>query len=534
MASNEEEYKRLRKQLNPSIKGEKTDAILHSMATGASHLVNNIIGVNDSLYITTAVGRYLDARLGDYNVARPESVGLDDDIYRKLGIEIVNRKQVRDLVMQILETIYGEEFTRATMNSKELEPYALADGDTFIISYDDQAPVTVQFTTAQFANINAATAQEVADAITRSVRAQGRTGSAFAKNDGLGGYVVLMPETAGPSSSVKVLGGKAQNKLKFDKIRPTAALGNTQWTIQTVAGAGVRMTWTGGPNPFIGKVRKNDYVNVYGSGFNPANRGTFTVTKVQSGGIGQAYFEFENSNVVSETAVQGSVDGVLFFYPIKVTPTSKTNYALAFQTESRLLEIFLPAVTKVVRRNRIGSAHVQMSGPSLPPDQLGPYSFDTSKPYSIGGQECNLQQALDSSTNLVINVDDSSQFPDNVGNLVFGFGTSKEEGPVPYIARPSSNSLLLNPAYKFKFVHNTGTNISLISQNFPVIPNLDGSSYQFFATDVVNGRKYAEELIRMVAATGINLMIHILYPNPIGLEKWQDQGDLAPWKQVWE
>jgi hypothetical protein len=160
-------------------------------------------------------------------------------------------KQNNNLILNILRVVYGDEFTRATLASSTLEPYTLTDGDTLLISYDDQEPVEVVFKTSQFSSIAAATAQEVADAITREIRRQGHTGAAVAKDDGLGGYVQIISETDGPSSSAVVLGGRAQNELKFDKIRPTSAQVSTQWTLNFVDGGGVRATWSGGPDPSL-------------------------------------------------------------------------------------------------------------------------------------------------------------------------------------------------------------------------------------------------------------------------------------------
>lgn len=519
MATIEDEKKRLRQYLNPTIKGPNVDSVLESLATGTSHLINNVEAVNDSLYIVTAQGKYLDARLADKNLTRPENVGLSDEVFRQIGIEVSARKQVRDLILSILGIVYGEEFTKATMNSTEFEPYQLENGDSLMIQFDDEEKVEVFFDSSQFASINAATAQEVADTITKEIRRLGRRGSAVAKNDGVGGYVMLMSETLGPSSTVKVVGGKAQNKLKFPSIRPTSGLASTQWKLELVAGGLVRATWIGGADPSVGKVKKNDYVNIYGSSFDSYNRGTFTVVNVNGGLAGEAYFEFINPSGVPETKAQGISEGVLFFNPIRNTINSKTTFATLYQTESRLLEVFMPATTKVVRRERIGSAHLHESGASAS-DELGPYIFDVTKPYVIGQEECNTTTQVDSGTGIIVNVDNSANIPDQSGFLVFGFGTSLEEGPVPYIARPSSNSIMINPSYKFKNVHASGTNISLVAQNYAYDVARDGSDYAFYITDVVAGRVYAEDLIKLVYATGIKLVITILYPNDIGLGKY--------------
>jgi hypothetical protein len=515
----EQEIERLRGYLNPAIRGENVDKVLETLAKSTCHLIENVEAVNDQLYIATASGQYLDQLLAGRNITRPDNVGLSDDIFREIGIAVSTRKQVRDLIHEILRIMYGEEFVRATINSDELETYALEDGDTLIMSFDDQDPVEVTFSSSQFSNINTATAQEVADAITKDIRRLGKTGSAFAKDDGLGGYVVLISETNGPSSSVKVLGGKAQNKLKFPQIRSTSGLSTTQWTLTQESGGVIRATWTGGPDPKIGKVQVDDYVNIYGSSFDAANRGTFDIVTVVGGLVNESYVEWVNPSGIAETTTQGTTEGILFFNPIRNTLNSKLNYAAAYQTENRILEVFMPATTKVVRRERQGAAYLHESGASTV-DDLGAYLFDTSKAYIIGQEECNLTQDIDESSGFLIEVDDASDIPDDEGYLVFGFGTSKEEGPVHYISRPATNQIILNASYVFQNTHDTGTNISLVSQNSPYDVSRDGSDYPFYITDVVSGRIYAEELIDLVAATGINVIVTILYPSDEGLGKW--------------
>lgn len=519
--SKEKQKERLRKYLNPTIRGTNVDNVLEALAVGPAHLISNVEAVNDQLYIATASEGYLDQRMADRDLTRPENVGLSDDIFRQIGIEVSNRKQVRDLIANILEIMYGQEFTNATLSSTELETYNLEDGDTLVVQFDDGESVEIPFSSSQFTNISSATAQEVADVITRNISRLGKTGAAIAKDDGFGSYVMLISNTIGPSSTIRVLGGKAQNALKFPAIRPTGGVDATQWTLSLVSGGGIRATWSGGPNPFIGKVKKDDYVNIYGTAFSEVNRGTFTITKVNGGLVNQAYVEYENPNGISEIVVQGSDDAILFFQPQRATLSSKFTYAAVYQTESRLLEIFMPATTKVIRRNRKGAAHLHESGSSN--GMYGPCIYDEDVQYLIGGEECNTTSLVDSNTELIVNVDDSSEFPDGEGYLIFGFGTSKEEGPVPYISRPSSNSLMVNPSYRFEHVHESGTNISLVSQNYAYVVTKDGSDYPFYITDIVSGRTYAEELINSVAATGINVVITILYPNDIGLGKWGDE-----------
>lgn len=508
----------LRKLFNPAISGPNTDALLESVGTAVDYLQDNVEAVNDQLYIATAEGRYLEQRFADRGLSKPENINLSDEVFREIGIEVTNRKQVRDQILNILRIMYGEELTRASVESTTYEPFQLADGDDLIIQYDDETQVQITFDADQFSSISAATAQEVSDAITRKIRKIGRRGSAEAYNDGVNTYVSITSDTTGPSSSIRILGGRAQNILKFPLIRPTSAQNITQWTISLEAGGITRFTWTGGPNPSVGKVKKNDYVNIYGSGFNANNKGTFTILSSRGGSIGESYFEIGNPSSIVETVLQGSNNGVLFFSPQKFTLNNKYIYAALFQTENRVLEVIIPATTKVVRRERKGAAHLRETG-LAEVDQYAPYIYDPKAKYTIDEQEASLSDDLNFNSSFVLEFDDVSDFPDESKFVVFDFGGKKEEGPIKYLSRPSTTSLLLDPSYKFKNEHSAGTPVTLLTQNYPYDVLKDGSDYAFYVTDVVSGRLYTEDLIKLVYATGINLVITVIYPGSIGLGK---------------
>jgi hypothetical protein len=616
ITSNEAEYKRLRSYLNPFIKGPTVDALLHALATPSSYLMNSVAAVNDQLYITTASGNYLDQRLADYGITRPASVGLSDDIFAEIGIGIKNRKQVRDLINQLLNSIFGDEFVRASNPARAVEPYHLSDGDTLIINFDQKTTSTVVFSASNFQSIATASAQEVADAITKYLRAKGQTGTAIAKDDGNGAYVEILSDTVGASSSVTVLGGSAQNVLRYDSAVPAGGNASTQWTLSLQPGGFVRYTWSGGANPQLGKVAPGNYVNVFGGGFTSStDSGSFTITAAVGGTVNNSYFEVLNPLGNSGIITQGSDTAVLFFAPIKKTLLSRNSYAAVYQTKGQLLQIFLPAATQVIRRSRLGSAHLHdaprghftfkanpvagdrflvTSGASfvagtdfaigsdiestvinlssainstidpkdgqafaqgtslefdqlslnitltmsytgaqaitgsglegdlisLQPNQPGPYVYDTTQPFTVSTIGSTLTQAVNGSSSRVVSVKDSSQFPDQQGYVILGYGTANQEGPVPYIARPSNSTILISPAYKIKFVHTPGTDISFIESKAPVVITSDGTDYPFYVTGVADGRIYAQNLITSIAATGITIVFTILYPSDQGLGKF--------------
>ena len=625
-----EQYTRLRSYLNPYLKGPNVTAVLEALAGAmATYLVNNAAGVNDQLYIATASGTYLDERLAQYGITRPPAVGLSDEIFSQIGIEVKNRKQVRDLINNLLDIMFGDEFTRASDSASAFAPYSLAEGDSLLINFDENHTSNIIFHSIEFNNIAAATAQEVADAITTSIRNSGQTGTAIAKNDGNGDYVEILSDTIGASSSVTILGGSAQNQLLFPAVAPAGGNTSTVWALTLQPGGVIRFTWTAGANPNTGKIIVGDYVNVFGGGFTAStNEGTYPIVNAVGGAAGIAYFEVENPLGSSGVVTQGTDTAVIFYSPVKKMLNSRISYAAVYQTQSNSLQIFIPAATQVIRRSRLGSAHLHYppagtftlnvnpspgdvfsitstlsltagtgftigatptitaqnlanaimislpglvanvqsvdsiegtlllgppqpamveiqsdnasyiltiaytgsqnivaSGPqgdnlSLSPNQSGPYMFDLTQTFTVSSVNTTLAQSLDGTDPRVIQVASSAGFPNQIGSFILGYGTQNQEGPIPYIAAPSKDTLLISPAYTVKNTFQPGTSVFLVAQNNPPIVSQDGQDFPFYITDVVSGRIYAQNLITSVAATGINIVFTILYPNDIGLGKW--------------
>jgi hypothetical protein len=359
MATQQSEFLRLRSYLNPAIKGENVNSVLNALASGTGYLINSVQAVNQNLFITTASAQYLDLLASQYGISRPPAVGISDDVFREITLEVKNRKQVRDLISNLLDIVFGDEFCKATNSSTILEPYNLADGDTLIVSFDGSAPVTITFKASNFTDIHNATAIEVADAIVAYLTSQNLKGLATTKNDGNGNYVELVSSTIGPRSSVTVLGGSAQNILVFPEPAPAGGNASTQWTLSAQSDGKIRFTWSGGANPNLGKLSDGDYVNVFGGGFSAStNVGAFTILDSVGGSVGNSYFEILNPIGTTGVVTQGSDMAVLFFNPIKRTIQSNGYYAALYQTQTNILQIFLPATTKVVRRGREGSAHL--------------------------------------------------------------------------------------------------------------------------------------------------------------------------------
>jgi hypothetical protein len=526
-------YKLLRQFLNPTIKGKNTDALLKAMANGGADLIFNAQAVHDNLFIMSGEGRFLDRLLADRDLRRPGEVGLSDDDYRNLGVEVTTRKQVQDLILKILDIVYGYEYARAFTSSQELEPYALEDGDILSVKFDDANVFNIRFDVSQFDNIGSATAREIADVVTRSLRAQGHSGFGDVKNDGAGNYLVLVSPTLGPSSAIQIVGGKSQNVLKFPSIRPTSQAAGTQLQLTAGTGGVVRATWTAGPAPGFGKIRAGDYVNVFGSGFDVAqNQGCFTVTDSSGGSVGNAYVEWINPIGLTESVTLSDAEDLMFFEPTRSHLTSKPTYAAAYQTENKVLEVYLPALTRIVRRDRLDAAYLSDAAIVGAQEHVGNYIYDTQQNFSLGSIATTTTTNIDPSLNGLIEVSDASDFPDQPGFVIFGLGTARQEGPIPYLNRPSSNTIRVSPAYRFRYNHPSGTDINSVNSNSPIVLNPTGTDYQTYLTDMAGGRLYAQELIDMVVATGITLIFTILYPGNEGLGGWQNT--TAEGKREWQ
>jgi len=516
----QQEYTRLRSYLNPYIKGKNTDAILYALATAMStYLVNQAAAVNDSMYIVSAQAQYLDELLAASGITRPDNVGLSDDIYSSLGISVKNRKQVRDLLNVILDDLFGDLYTKANVSSLNVEPYNLMNGDDLIINFDENHTSTITFTTSQFQDIAAALAQEVADAITKQLRAKGQTGTAVVGNNGNGNFIQIFSDTIGPASSVTVMGGSAQNDFIFPEIVPAGGNMSTQWTITNQNGGLLRFTWSGGSDPRIGKLQAGYYVNIFGGGFtSSSNEGSYTIVKMQGGTVNIAYFEINNPLGTTGIVVEGVDNAVLFYNPVKSILNNQNLYAALYQVQANTLQIFLPASTQIVRRSREGAAFIQDGQPSSP-GQYGPYIYNIQQSFTIGAYETTLNENLNSISPKVIQVANSSSFPNSFGYLVLDYGSENQEGPIPYIATPSSTTILISPAYTIQQQHFVGANVNFISSDAPVVITTDGSDYPFYITDVVAGRVYAQSLINSVLATGITVVFTILYPSDYGIGK---------------
>jgi hypothetical protein len=111
--------------------------------------------------------------------------------------------------------------------------------------------------------------------------------------------------------------------------------------------------------------------------------------------------------------------------------------------------------------------------------------------------------------------DDGTKFP-TFGHIILNYGTDKAEGPIRYSAILAGNNtaqIITDPAYKFKFTHDSGTQVQVIRRNFPFFPGIDGANYPTYLTGTTTARQTMFFLIRELLASGIFLEEDVIKPE---------------------
>lgn len=148
---------------------------------------------------------------------------------------------------------------------------------------------------------------------------------------------------------------------------------------------------------------------------------------------------------------------------------------------------------------------------------VGSYIYDPlHAPYTISGTQTVTEESL-----LVgafagsILVENSSVFTNDSGQVVISYGRADEEGPIKYIAVPSTGSIFLDPAYRFKKSHPAGVAINLLSSNVGTQVTSNGSDFPVYVVDTVGPRNTLETLIQDAAAAGVFINFVVVLPSNV-------------------
>jgi len=155
------------------------------------------------------------------------------------------------------------------------------------------------------------------------------------------------------------------------------------------------------------------------------------------------------------------------------------------------------------------------SVPSPLNDITGPFIFDLSQPFAIGGKTVLLDQEIKAhmSYNALRIVGDASSIKD--GYLLFNYGFASQTGPVRCFGATDDQTLMIDAGFKFPFDIGFGGYVNALYQRAAFEPSSPVGSFWLTASNA--GRAAAIDLLKTISAAGIEINIETRYPGDRGL-----------------
>jgi hypothetical protein len=148
----------------------------------------------------------------------------------------------------------------------------------------------------------------------------------------------------------------------------------------------------------------------------------------------------------------------------------------------------------------------------------GPFTYDPLDGPGITGSASAITTQLNKGHQYAsVDVADATQFPDQSGWLVFGYGYSYQVGPVRYLGRLSSTRIALDYNFKFTATVPVGASATLLVQKGPWVPDAPEQVGSFYATGSAAGRVAAEAAVDAAVAAGVTVRKQVTYPGDRGL-----------------
>lgn len=299
--------------------------------------------------------------------------------------------------------------------------------------------------------------------------------------------------SAGDEINVKINEGEIQTIkiLTGDIVTPGAATAEEVQTILSrIKGASVEI--------ITDQLTSNKKINVRTNTPGPLGAVTFYT----SSGIGSSKLDFPLTKIELNQQAQ--------------------RYQI-YQINYNEVIIEIPAIVPALRRVLKGSHHFHndstLESPIAPANGIwqGSFFFDPNgveKSFTITGQNAKLDSGLIKNniyTSIIVN--DTSKIEESTGNLVFGWGTEREEQPVRYRGVPNSKTILIDPSYIFQFDHPVNEYVNVVADSKAFVPSKDGTDLPIYMTSPAGARAKVEEIIRTLAAAGIVITFVILAPE---------------------
>jgi hypothetical protein len=519
----------LHDNLNPYFKTRSNPnwkAIVEAIGEADNDVADLVKAVREQFFISTAERPYLDTHGTNVGVIRPRVVGMDDSSFRQyIPVLSYQPKQVKLIIDQLLDIFFFRESTTAFSQSAAESPYALEDSWELVYKVDGINEENIVFTADQFSNIAAATAEEIAAAVNR----QAQYSFAIPFNDLVvkKEYVRIFSKTVGSKGSIEMRGGRANISMRFNGTISGAGSGTTtQWLI-SIVGDTVTFQHAGGTPPGLDHIQIGDLVIME----LPGNSGTFEVVSVD---LTNSRFSFVNLFGTPGSFDHGVNTGYVQFLRVeKAVVWTRDNRAVAWEVTPGEIIIEIPASPPVVRRNQVGSAHINglasrissiVSSTSLEVEEAGDWPSSGTFALAPKHQVINhIETPLEDSTS-TSNIDGRYTtevrytYTSKSGNTLIGISPDLPvlaqviEAPIFSISRNGSNLVTvtttiphgLNPdsdAYVYDVVG--GTNLNGTWKVNSIISTTSFNYYSLGPAETLSGGKVRLEQIGLASSGGV-------------------------------
>jgi len=263
----------------------------------------------------------------------------------------------------------------------------------------------------------------------------------------------------------------------------------------------------GGITPDLPTLAATNLINITTANRDNANTLTIITTTPND-------FEVDEF-VVVENAVQGIGLGGSTNGTWKITEIVSTTQFKAYSFGGPSGSRNSTGGTARVERKGIAQSGglVILRSAQLDDKKIGPFLWDINASFILSSLTANLTleiKAGNTQRNIEVTTND---IPDQQGQLIFDFGTTRQEGPVKYYLKPNANTLQLDPSYVFQHNHDVGSAVTMIRRRGGIEFDGFGSEHAPYITDPAAARAVLQELMQELKSVGVFINFLIRYPQ---------------------